>query len=132
MKWEMKSIAVSAGRILVVDDEPMVCEMFEAVLSQAGHSVTTAQSGAQALRLLEMEPFDLVITDYQMPEMNGSELALQIKWEHPGQRIMMITGIADILAKTGAFPIGLEACLSKPVQVAKLRQTVDDILARER
>ena len=61
------------ARILVVDDEPLVCDMLRATLAVAGHDAVVAENGRQALRLFADEPADVVITDIFMPEMEGLE-----------------------------------------------------------
>jgi CheY-like chemotaxis protein len=67
------------------------------MLLDLGHSVTEAQSGTHALKLLETDPpFDIVVTDYAMPGMNGFELAQQIKQRHPKLPIILATGYAEL------------------------------------
>jgi len=67
------------------------------MLLDLGHSVTEAQSGAQALKLLETDsPFDIVVTDYAMPGMNGFELAQRIKGSNPRLPIVLATGYAEL------------------------------------
>ena len=86
-------------RVLLVDDDILVSMGAADMLLDLGHSVTEAQSGPHALKLLETDaPFDIVVTDYAMPGMNGFELAQRIKAEkskiadHPGDRIRRIAG----------------------------------------
>ena len=66
-------------KILVVDDEPFVCDAVKMMLNFDGHTVQTANSGQEALEMLERDKFDLVITDFAMPNMKGDELAAAIK-----------------------------------------------------
>jgi len=69
------------------------------MLLDLGHSVTEAQSGAHALKLLETgPPFDVVVTDYAMPGMNGFELAQRIKEKNPKLPIILATGYAELPA----------------------------------
>ena len=79
-------------RILIVDDQPIVREYVEKFLVRAGYVVQQAGSGAEALARLEAEPFDLVITDNQMPGMSGAELAQAIKARFPSLPVLMFTG----------------------------------------
>lgn len=66
-------------RVLAVDDEPTVLALLRDILGSSGYTVTAVPSGAEALRRLEMDTFDLVITDLRMPEMSGKELITQLR-----------------------------------------------------
>ena len=84
-------------RVLLVDDDILVSMGAADMLLDLGHSVTEAQSGTHALKLLETDPpFDIVVTDYAMPGMNGFELAQQIKQRHPKLPIILATGYAEL------------------------------------
>jgi signal transduction histidine kinase len=86
-------------RVLLVDDDILVSMGTADILLDLGHSVTEAQSGAHALKLLETDaPFDVVVTDYAMPGMNGFELAQKIKAHHPRLPIVLATGYAELPA----------------------------------
>jgi PAS domain S-box-containing protein len=86
-------------RVLVVDDDILVSMGAADMLLDLGHSVTEAQSGAHALKLLATDaPFDVVVTDYAMPGMNGFELAQRIKGSHPRLPIVLATGYAELPA----------------------------------
>ena len=86
-------------RILLVDDDILVSMGAADMLLDLGHSVTEAQSGLHALKLLETDsPFDVVVTDYAMPGMNGFELAQRIKEKNPKLPIIIATGYAELPA----------------------------------
>jgi CheY-like chemotaxis protein len=120
----MAEPAPAKKKILVVDDEPMVCETIGMLLSFDGHEVVPAASGKEALALLEKNRFDLVITDYTMPGMKGDELALAVKARMPGQPVVMITAHAEML-KTKSPPLsGIDQLVSKPFQLEELRQAI--------
>lgn len=86
-------------RVLLVDDDILVSMGTADMLLDLGHSVTEAQSGAHALKLLESDGrFDVVVTDYAMPGMNGFELAQRIKAGHPRLPIVLATGYAELPA----------------------------------
>ena len=117
-------------KILVVDDEPMVCEAIGMLLSVDGHEVVPASNGPAALALFEQGKFDLVITDYHMPKMNGDALALAIKERQPGQPIIMITAFADML-KTSAAPLaGVDQLITKPFKLQELREAIEKATTR--
>src|SRR3954470_15546891 len=88
-------------KILVVDDEPFVCDAVKMMLAFDGHDVQTANSGREALDLFDKGKFDLVITDFSMPSMKGDELATAIKTRSPKQPVVMITAYAEMLQSSG-------------------------------
>ena len=82
-----------AASILVVDDDAAVREILVELLTDSGHRVREAGGGAEALRLLADAPdVDLVISDVQMPEMSGFELADQLAARHDGIKVILISG----------------------------------------
>ena len=86
-------------RVLLVDDDILVSMGAADMLLDLGHSVTEAQSGPHALKLLESDaPFDIVVTDYAMPGMNGFELAQRVKQQNPKLPIILATGYAELPA----------------------------------
>mgnify|MGYP001045520623 CR=1 FL=1 len=121
----MKKSNVAKRRILVVDDEPLVCEAVAMMLSFDGHQVQTAQSGPEALACLERETFDLVITDYAMPEMRGDELVQRIASRHPRLPVLMITAHAEVLAANKVPLPGVALVLSKPFMLNALREAIE-------
>ena len=117
-------------KILVVDDEPLVCETIGMLLSFDGHEVVPAGSGLEALALFEKEQFDLVITDYTMPGMKGDELALAVKARVPGQPVIMISAHGDRLRTSGMPLAGVDQLIGKPFQLAELREAIQKATSR--
>lgn len=113
--------AESGKRILVVDDERAVRETLRVVLRFEGHSVVEAANGREACLLYTPGDFDLVITDYNMPEMKGDELARTIKCLVPSQPILMLTAHA---AEVCGQENPVDAVLEKPFSLAALRQMI--------
>jgi DNA-binding NtrC family response regulator len=111
-------------RILVVDDEPMVCDAVEMMLTFDGHAVQTATSAAQALECFDRSPFDLVITDYAMPQVKGDELARRLKQRNPAIPVVMITAHAEVLQSTGTPLTGIAMVISKPFMIETLREAI--------
>jgi len=116
-------------RILVVDDEPMVANAVRMVLTIQGYEVKMAQRGNEALALLEQSVFDLVITDYSMPEMKGDELALHIKARWPELPIIMFTAFAESIRNFPNVLICVDALIGKPFDLVELRLTVARLIA---
>lgn len=120
----MTKPAFPQRRILVVDDEPFVCDAVKMMLAFDGHTVETANSGKDALALLEKKKFDVVITDFAMPAMKGDELATAIKSRCPGQPVVMITAYAEMLQASGSTLKGVDFLISKPFLLENLREAI--------
>ncbi|MET1755662.1 ATP-binding protein [Novosphingobium sp. RD2P27] len=105
--------------ILLVDDEPLVRTATAEMLRELGHHVREVASGADALASLATSPFDLVVTDYKMPRMNGAELARKIASRQPAIPVLLITGY------TGAGALKLDTPrLDKPFRRADLSSAI--------
>jgi CheY-like chemotaxis protein len=120
----MKEPAITPRRILVVDDEPLVCDAVKMMLAFDGHEVESASGGKAALALLEKSHFDLVLTDYDMPAMKGDELAAAIKARSPQQPVVMITAYADVLRASGNPLTGVDLVIGKPFLLENLREAI--------
>lgn len=120
----MKAPPSPQRRILVVDDEPFVCDAVKMMLAFDGHSVETASSGKDALALFDKSEFDVVITDFAMPAMKGDELALAIKARNPRQPVVMITAYAEMLQASGKPMPGVDFMISKPFLLENLREAI--------
>lgn len=114
----------TALRILVVDDQEIICELIAEYLKADGHEVVTAVDGNDALTLFGRERFDLVITDQSMPGMNGVQLAAAVKERATGTRVILLTGFGDEMSGPGHRPREIDLVLGKPVSAADLRQAV--------
>ncbi len=108
----------------------MVCEAIRMLLSFDGHEVIPAGSGSEALALFEQGAFDVVITDYHMPKMKGDELAVALKARRPGQPVIMITAYAEMLKTSAGALAGVDQLISKPFQLADLREAIQKAAAR--
>jgi CheY-like chemotaxis protein len=106
----MTSQAIPKPVILCIDDEALNTFTRKLVLESAGYSVLVAQSGQEGLTILKSEPVDAVIVDYLMPEMNGGQVAEQIRSIRPGIPILMLSGCLEIPASVVAI---VDACISK-------------------
>jgi PAS domain S-box-containing protein len=114
-------------RVLLVDDDILVSMGAADMLMDLGHSVTEAHSGAYALKLLEAEPpFDVVVTDYAMPGMNGHDLALRIQQINPGLPVILATGYAELPSQSARE----FHRLPKPYTQAELAAALDAAMKR--
>jgi CheY-like chemotaxis protein len=123
--------ALPRRRILVVDDEPLVCDAVKMMLDFDGHVVVTAESGKEALALLEKNQFDLIITDFEMPGMKGDELAAAIKTRTPTQPVVMITAYAEMLRASRKPLTGVDHVISKPFLLENLREVIAKVTPGE-
>lgn len=124
------ALAAASATILVVDDEPLVRQAFARVLERAGHHVLRAGDGRDALRQLDADIVDLVITDLMMPNMSGVELAQVLSASHPGlrERLIVVSGgaVTNDALEFVSTP-GL-CVLNKPVSPSDLLAAVNGAL----
>lgn len=117
--------AVSPKRILVVDDEPFVCESIKLLLAHDGHEVETAQGAEEALAKYDPARFDLVFTDFSMPGMKGDQLAAAIKERKPAKPVVMLTAFPPV-----RVPPAIDLVVTKPFMLETLREALRKVLAR--
>ena len=103
--------------VLVVDDEPMVGELVKETLQLQGYSVTLHRDSTEALEEFKRTPekFDLILTDYMMPNMTGDKLAMQIRELNTEIPILLATGFSNNITKDAALSMGISAFLMKPI-----------------
>jgi signal transduction histidine kinase len=119
-------------RILVVEDEPIVREVLSVYLIEDKHQITTAVNGREGLQKFREGEFDLVLTDRAMPEMNGDQLAAEIKKLKPDQPLILLTGFGDLMIGAGEQPEGVDFVVSKPFTLNTLRTAISNTIAKER
>ena len=112
--------------ILVVDDDTACGALAERVLGSLGYRVTVMTNGAEALERVRQEGsrFDLVLTDYLMPKLTGTELARELSALQPGVPIILMTGIGTDSVPTLEDEAGLSAILMKPASKEDFARTV--------
>jgi DNA-binding NtrC family response regulator len=101
-------------RILVVDDEMIVCESCKRILEEDGYEVETALSGMEAFEKMKENPFDIVITDLKMPGIDGMEVLRTFRKEYPDVIIIMITGFSTVETAVEAMKLGAFDYIPKP------------------
>jgi len=111
-------------RILVVDDEPLVCLSLKMLLASDGHRVVTANSAEEGWAFLCGGGFDLVISDYAMPQVKGDQLATRIKKRWPGLPVLLITVYAEIFESGSNHSTWADAFISKPFRLEDLREAI--------
>ena len=120
------------GRILVIDDDPGIRAAARRVLVHEGHTVETATTGQEGLRMVRKEPFDLVLLDVVMPDMRGIDLLGPIHEQAPDTVCIIITGYATVELAVQAIKAGAYDFLAKPFTSDVLLMTVQQGLERRR
>ena len=116
-------------RILIVDDEANLASTLKAGLSRLLKcQVVSATSGQEALQILEQQPFDLLITDYKMPGMDGVALAARVREQYPRTVIMMVTAYGDEQVLKQAARLAIRRVLDKPVRLPDVYSAALEVL----
>ena len=119
------------SRVLIVDDEESMRLLVARAVAMDGHEITTAADGAEALDILSGQDlsFDLLLTDIQMPVMDGIALALTAARDFPQLTILLMTGYADQRERASGLNAIAHDVISKPFSIADIRAAVADALA---
>lgn len=122
-------------KILLVEDNPINQKVASRLLEKAGHSVTIAANGKEAVERIEGHEFDLVLMDVQMPEMDGLEATQVIRRNENGNRhmpIVALTAHAMVGDRERCLEAGMDGYVTKPVQTQVLFQAMAEALGLER
>ena len=123
----------TSGRILVVDDDPVVLELLAKVLQDAGHQVTAAESGSRGLDIFRADPRDVVVTDLLMPGVSGLDVLQSIKQVSPGTEVIVVTAFASLDNAIQALRHGAYDFISKPLDdLGVLERVVERALEKRR
>ena len=119
------------SRVLIADDEDSMRLLVARAIAMDGHEIVTAQDGAEALDILTREDgaFDLLLTDIQMPVMDGIALALSAARDFPDLTVLLMTGFADQRERASNLDAIVHDVITKPFSVADIRTAVADALA---
>jgi len=123
---------MAADRILIVDDEPDMIETCRRVLAATGYQCFTTTDSREALRMVEGEHPDLLLTDLRMPEMDGMEVLRRAREADPNLPVIMLTGHATVETAVAAVKAGAFDYLSKPFSIDQLRLSVERALTKRR
>jgi DNA-binding NtrC family response regulator len=126
-----KSAAVAAPRLLLVDDDEEACRLLAEVLGRESYHVSRALSAREALKLVDEDgPFDAVLTDLRMPEASGLDLLSELRKRDPEALVLVLTAFGDGAGAAEAIRAGAYDFISKPYDLAELRQTLSRALER--
>ena len=123
-----KSKSADQSTIFVVDDEPMLLELAEAILKPLGYKVRTFRDPELALKEFTVNPPDVVITDYAMGRMSGMDLVRECRRVKPRQKIILLSGTVDEHVFADA-PVKPDQFLTKPYQIQELAGCVRALIA---
>ncbi|GAB6089095.1 response regulator [Spirochaeta dissipatitropha] len=120
-----------ASKILIIDDSATMRQMIQIILKGAGHEVVQANDGPSGLAALDSS-FNLVITDYNMPGMNGVEVVRNIRTGtvHPNVPVLMVTTESEAAKKQAGKDAGATGWVTKPFQKEQLLGVIDKVLEK--
>ena len=117
---------MTTKKILIVDDEEAITNLMTLVFSREGYEVKTAENGDQALKIIQKENIHVIITDLNMPEMNGIKLCRAIRKTVPMAMIFAMTGYASLFELADCREAGFDDYFVKPVNIKTLVKTAED------
>jgi len=117
------------ARILVVDDDPDLCEVTARILSRLGCEVALAKDGVEAWGALQEDCYDLLITDHQMPWVTGLELIQKLRAEAMTLPVILFSAAVPVAELNRLPGLDIQAVVSKSCPLEQLLKTVDDVLA---
>ena len=117
-------MAEQAKRILVVDDEENARIALSKILTREGYDVASAANGYEALNYLRGKDVDLIITDINMPEMNGMAFLRELNKVHPASNVIMITAYGEVESYIEAMDLGVFEYINKPVKIDELKKII--------
>src|SRR5271157_5457590 len=123
---------VPRGRILVVDDEPSICALLVEGLTPEGFECRAASSGAEAIKLLECERFDALISDLRMPGISGLTLLETARTKYPWMSFLIATGVDNVRVGVEAMKQGADDYILKPFRLETVALAVDRALKKKR
>lgn len=114
----------NAGRLLIIDDEPRMCDSLKALLANESYEIHTAYTGTDALDMLRTIEFDATLMDYVLPDIHGSQLMGKIREINPGGSLIVMTGYATIDKAVDALRQGAYDFIQKPFDTDELREKI--------
>lgn len=119
-------------KILIVDDDDHVLNLCQRILESQGYEVTISGSGFQAIEIARKKDFDLLLIDVKLPDMNGLDLAQQLKEADPGLICVTMTGFSTMDTAINAVKLGIDEFILKPFTPGDLNMAVSKALEKER
>ncbi|NPA94655.1 MAG: response regulator [Thermodesulfobacteria bacterium] len=114
----------SLAKLIIIDDEPIVGKRLKQVFTKLGYQVETFTNPLVALEYMKSNPFDIVVTDFKMEEMDGMEVLKRARQFNPDARVIIITGYAKPETAKEAFKSGVFDFMVKPFRLEELKEAV--------
>lgn len=114
--------------ILIVDDEESIRVALQRLLEYNGFDARVAEDGFRALESLAEDPADVVLLDIKMPRISGFDVLKHIRQHHPGTKVVMLTGFADLKNAIESKKLGADDFVSKPYDLVDLLTTIERVL----
>jgi DNA-binding NtrC family response regulator len=122
---------MAQSKIMVIDDEKIVGDMAKMSLELEGYAVETFLNAEPALRRLQQEKFDVVVTDYKMKGIDGMEVLRTVRSLYPGTQVIMITAFANLDAAIEALRRDVHDFFPKPVKIKELKASIKRALEKQ-
>jgi len=119
-------IRLVGKKILIIDDQPDILEVLTEVLEILGHDVVAITSGNNLDKKFKANNFDLVITDYQMPDMTGIDIAKKINSNYVGIKVYIISGYHQLISEEKMKEYGISGLLNKPFDIEEIKRIANE------
>jgi DNA-binding NtrC family response regulator len=119
-------------RVLVLDDEPIVCKRLQPALEKLGFEVDTFTQSVEAMHQVQQSVYDIVITDLKMKEVDGMRFLEEVKKQHPETEVIVITGFATMETAKQSFQKGVFDFIAKPFKLSEIQDVVTRAAAKIR
>lgn len=117
-------------RILIVDDEPELCEQISKTLTEQQYTVDTSRDGTEALERIFSDPYDLIILDVMLPHQDGFEVLRELRTEKIATPVLMLTARGEVANRIKGLDLGADDYLAKPFSIAELLARIRALLRR--
>lgn len=117
---------MTSKKILVIDDQPEILEILSEILEMLGHEAYTISSGFELEKMFSEHKFDIVISDYQMPDMTGYDVAKIVKEKYSNVKVYIVSGYHNVLSNENMLKYGVTGLLDKPFKMEELKEILKD------
>lgn len=125
LKFRGRNESMTARRVLIIDDELIVCMSCKRALEKKGYEVDSAQNGAEGLEMARRADYDIIFTDLKMPNMEGTEVALNLRSIAPRAKIVVMTGFCTEENYIAITSMGVAGYMEKPFAPSDIVQMVE-------
>ncbi len=117
-------------RVMVLDDEPIVCKRLKPALEKLGYEVDAFIQSTEAMHQIQRINYDIIITDHKMKEIDGMQFLSEAKKRHPGTEVIIITGFATMETAKQSFQQGVFDFIAKPFKMSEIQEVVNRAAAK--